>query len=62
MHPVDVEYICMTPYDETFHNIEIMFPKDTLTHTLGEVISAAGKTQLRVAETEKYPHVTFFFS
>jgi 2,3-bisphosphoglycerate-independent phosphoglycerate mutase len=39
-----------------------MFPKDTLTQTIGEVIADAGKTQLRVAETEKYPHVTFFFS
>lgn len=62
MQPLDIEYVCMTPYDETFHDVEIMFPKDTLTHTLGEVISDAGKTQLRVAETEKYPHVTFFFS
>jgi 2,3-bisphosphoglycerate-independent phosphoglycerate mutase len=62
MQPLDIEYVCMTPYDETFRDVEIMFPKDTLTHTLWEVISAAGKTQLRVAETEKYPHVTFFFS
>jgi 2,3-bisphosphoglycerate-independent phosphoglycerate mutase len=62
MEPLDIEYVCMTPYDETFHGVEIMFPKDTLMQTLGEVISDAGKTQLRVAETEKYPHVTFFFS
>ena len=62
MVPLDIEYVCMTPYDETFHDVEIMFPKDTLSHTLWEVLSDAGKTQLRVAETEKYPHVTFFFS
>jgi len=62
MEPLDLEYVCMTPYDETFEDVAIMFPKDTLTQTLWEVISAAGKTQLRVAETEKYPHVTFFFS
>lgn len=62
MEPLDLEYVCMTPYDETFRDVEIMFPKDMLTHTLWEVLSAAGKTQLRVAETEKYPHVTFFFS
>ncbi len=62
MWPLDIEYVCMTPYDETFRDVAIMFPKDKLTQTLWEVIADAGKTQLRVAETEKYPHVTFFFS
>ena len=41
MEPLDIEYVCMTPYDETFKDVSIMFPKDTLTHTLGEVISSA---------------------
>ena len=62
MQPLDIEYLCMTPYDETFHDVAILFPKDALTETLGEVLERAGKTQMRVAETEKYPHVTFFFS
>jgi 2,3-bisphosphoglycerate-independent phosphoglycerate mutase len=62
MEPLDIEYLCMTPYDESFTGVQILFPKDPLTETLGEVLEAAGKTQMRVAETEKYPHVTFFFS
>lgn len=62
MEPLDSMYVCMTPYDETFHDVAIMFPKDALTETLGELLEQAGKTQMRVAETEKYPHVTFFFS
>jgi 2,3-bisphosphoglycerate-independent phosphoglycerate mutase len=62
MQPLDIEYVCLTPYDDTFRDVSIMFPKEILTNTLGEVISWAWKTQLRVAETEKYPHVTFFFS
>jgi len=55
-------YLTMTPYDETFKNIHIVYDKDNVTRTLGEVVSAAGKKQLRIAETEKYAHVTFFFS
>ena len=52
----------MTNYDETFNDIKILYPKEHIKNTIGEVISNAGLTQLRIAETEKYPHVTFFFS
>ena len=52
----------MTRYDESFQGVEIAFEKEDLRETMGEVISKAGKTQVRIAETEKYPHVTFFFS
>ena len=52
----------MTRYDETFQNIETAFKPETLTNTLGEYLAANGKTQLRIAETEKYAHVTFFFT
>lgn len=54
-------FFCMTPYDECF-KLPILFPKETLRNTIGEVISQAGYTQLRIAETEKYAHVTFFFN
>jgi 2,3-bisphosphoglycerate-independent phosphoglycerate mutase len=57
-----LHYVTMTQYDESFENVNIVYEKDNLESTLGEVISNAGKTQLRMAETEKYPHVTFFFS
>jgi len=62
MHPLDLDYITMTPYDETFKNVKVLFDKDDLTETLGETLQYAGKNQIRIAETEKYPHVTFFFS
>ena len=62
MQPLDLYYITMTPYDETFKNVKIVFSKEDLTETLGEVLEKAGKNQIRIAETEKYPHVTFFFS
>ncbi|WP_345947827.1 2,3-bisphosphoglycerate-independent phosphoglycerate mutase [Mucilaginibacter sp. PAMB04274] len=62
MHALNLRYITMTPYDETFKNVQVIFNKDDLTQTLGEVLQDAGKTQIRIAETEKYPHVTFFFS
>jgi len=52
----------MTRYNATFRHIHVMYEKDDVTMTLGEVIEKAGKTQVRIAETEKYPHVTFFFS
>ncbi len=55
-------YITMTQYDEKFENVHVVFQKDNLIQTLGEVISNAGRSQLRIAETEKYPHVTFFFN
>ena len=62
MNPLNLLYITMTKYDEKFKNISILFDKDNLVDTLGEVISKENKTQLRIAETEKYPHVTFFFN
>lgn len=62
MHTLPLHYVTMTRYDDTFKNVQVIFEKDNLTNTLGEVLEKAGKTQLRIAETEKYPHVTFFFS
>lgn len=62
MHKLDLYYVTMTRYDESFRDMHVLFTKDNLTNTLGEVLSVAEKTQLRIAETEKYPHVTFFFS
>ncbi len=52
----------MTRYDETFKNIHVVFSKEDIKATLGEVLEKSGKNQIRIAETEKYPHVTFFFS
>ena len=62
LHPIPLHYVTMTNYDDTFHQVNVMFGKDNLEDTLGEVISLHGLSQARVAETEKYPHVTFFFS
>ncbi|RRN76209.1 2,3-bisphosphoglycerate-independent phosphoglycerate mutase, partial [Pseudoxanthomonas sp. SGD-10] len=62
MKPLDLYYVTMTNYDDTFQNVKVAFGKDDLKMTLGEVIEKAGKNQIRIAETEKYPHVTFFFS
>ena len=62
MNTLPLYYVTMTNYDSTFKNVHIVFDKDNLTNTLGEVLEKAGKTQIRIAETEKYPHVTFFFS
>ena len=62
MHRLNVHYVTMTNYDSTFENVNIVFEKDNLFNTLGEVLSKVDKTQVRIAETEKYPHVTFFFS
>ncbi|MEY2963337.1 MAG: hypothetical protein RL754_598 [Bacteroidota bacterium] len=62
MHKLELHYVTMTSYDDTFKNVHVVFRKDNLSNTLGEVIEAAGRTQIRIAETEKYPHVTFFFS
>jgi 2,3-bisphosphoglycerate-independent phosphoglycerate mutase len=59
--PVDVHYVCMTAYDATFH-CPLAFPPETVEHPLGEVIAEAGLKQLRIAETEKYAHVTYFFN
>ena len=62
MHKLNLHYVTMTNYDDNFKGIEVIFNKDNVTNTLGEVLESHGKTQLRIAETEKYPHVTFFFS
>ena len=62
MHKLNLHYVTMTNYDDNFKNVQVIFNKDNVTNTLGEVLESHGKTQLRIAETEKYPHVTFFFS
>jgi 2,3-bisphosphoglycerate-independent phosphoglycerate mutase len=60
--PLDLFFVCFTSYDETMPNVHVAFKKEALANTLGEVLSKNGKTQLRIAETEKYAHVTFFFN
>jgi 2,3-bisphosphoglycerate-independent phosphoglycerate mutase len=62
MKKLNLYYVTMTRYDESYKNVHVLFEKDNLTNTLGEVVANAGMTQVRIAETEKYPHVTFFFS
>jgi len=62
MHKLNLYYVTMTNYDDTYKNVHVIYDKDNLTETLGEILEKAGKTQIRIAETEKYPHVTFFFS
>lgn len=62
MHQLDLYYVTMTNYDETYKNVHVIYDKDNITETLGEVLEKADKKQIRIAETEKYPHVTFFFS
>jgi 2,3-bisphosphoglycerate-independent phosphoglycerate mutase len=62
MHKMNLYYVTMTNYDDTFNNIYRVFDKDNITETLGEVLEKHHKKQIRIAETEKYPHVTFFFS
>ncbi len=62
MHKLNLYYVTMTNYDDTFKNIHVIYDKDNLTETLGEVLEKHHKKQIRIAETEKYPHVTFFFS
>ena len=62
MKPLDLYYVTMTLYDHHFKNVRVIFTKDDLPMTLGEVVAKVGGTQVRMAETEKYPHVTFFFS
>lgn len=62
MHKLNLYYVTLTNYDNTFNNVKVIFDKDNLNNTLGEVLAKAGKKQIRIAETEKYPHVTFFFS
>lgn len=62
MHKLNLYYVTMTNYDDSFKGIKVVYGKDNLRQTLGEVLSGAGKKQIRIAETEKYPHVTFFFN
>ena len=62
MQPLQLYYVTMTEYDKTFKNVHVVFENDNLTKTLGEIIEENNLKQIRIAETEKYPHVTFFFS
>ncbi|TDQ16952.1 phosphoglycerate mutase [Algoriphagus boseongensis] len=62
MKKLNLDYITFTNYDDTFKGVQVLFEKDNLNNTLGEVLERANKKQIRIAETEKYPHVTFFFS
>ncbi len=62
MHTIPLHYYTMTPYDAKFQGLHILFDKDNVHNTLGEIVSKEGLKQLRIAETEKYAHVTFFFS
>jgi 2,3-bisphosphoglycerate-independent phosphoglycerate mutase len=62
MKTIPLHYCTMTPYDATFRGLHVIYPKENADNTIGEVISRAGRKQLRIAETEKYAHVTFFFS
>ena len=62
MRTLPLYYCCLTPYDDSFTGLHILFGKEHIQKTLGEIIAEAGKRQLRIAETEKYAHVTFFFS
>jgi 2,3-bisphosphoglycerate-independent phosphoglycerate mutase len=62
MHPLNLHYVTLTEYDKSYRNVNVVFENKDLTNTMGEVLEQYGKTQIRIAETEKYPHVTFFFS
>ncbi|AUP78412.1 2,3-bisphosphoglycerate-independent phosphoglycerate mutase [Flavivirga eckloniae] len=62
MHKLDLHYVTLTNYDETYKNVNVIFNKENLSETLGEILEKNNKKQIRIAETEKYPHVTFFFS
>jgi len=62
MHKLDLYYLTMTEYDKEFQNVKVIFNDSNLPMTMGEVLEGSGKKQIRIAETEKYPHVTFFFS
>ncbi|MDO1511958.1 2,3-bisphosphoglycerate-independent phosphoglycerate mutase [Maribacter confluentis] len=62
MHKLKLYYVTLTNYDESFIGVKVVYNKDNIVETLGEVLSKAGKKQIRIAETEKYPHVTFFFN
>ncbi|CAH0182201.1 2,3-bisphosphoglycerate-independent phosphoglycerate mutase [Chryseobacterium sp. Bi04] len=62
MRKLNLYYITLTNYDKTFQNVQVVFDENVLTETMGEILEKNGKSQIRIAETEKYPHVTFFFS
>ena len=62
MHKLPLYYVTMTNYDDTFKGVHVVYDKENIQETLGEVLARAGKKQIRIAETEKYPHVTFFFN
>lgn len=62
LHKLPLYFVTMTSYDDTFNNIKVIYNTDNIENTLGEVLESANKKQIRIAETEKYPHVTFFFS
>ncbi|MGM9825777.1 MAG: 2,3-bisphosphoglycerate-independent phosphoglycerate mutase [Paludibacteraceae bacterium] len=63
MHTIpNLHYYCMTPYDSSFQGLHVLFPKENVQNTMGEIVSKAGMKQLRIAETEKFAHVTFFFN
>jgi 2,3-bisphosphoglycerate-independent phosphoglycerate mutase len=62
MHKLNLHYTTMTQYDQSFENVHVVFKNDDLKNTLGEILEQNNKTQIRIAETEKYPHVSFFFS
>ncbi|WP_339711998.1 2,3-bisphosphoglycerate-independent phosphoglycerate mutase [uncultured Kriegella sp.] len=62
MHKLNLYYVTMTNYDDSFNGIHVIYDKANIAETLGEVLANAGKKQIRIAETEKYPHVTFFFN
>ncbi|KXH81044.1 2,3-bisphosphoglycerate-independent phosphoglycerate mutase [Chryseobacterium kwangjuense] len=62
MRKLNLHYITLTNYDKTFQNVRVVFDEEVLKETMGEILERKGKTQIRIAETEKYPHVTFFFS
>ena len=62
MNALDLYYVTMTNYDASFKGVHVIFDKDNIEETLGEVVAKADKKQIRIAETEKYPHVTFFFN
>jgi 2,3-bisphosphoglycerate-independent phosphoglycerate mutase len=62
MNKLNLHFVTMTTYDSSFENINVVFTKDAIVNTLGEILQQNGKSQTRIAETEKYPHVTFFFN
>lgn len=62
LHKLPLHFVTLTNYDKTFKNIHVVYNNDNIENTIGEVLESAGKKQIRIAETEKYPHVTFFFS